>query len=64
MTTGLTFEYYSTFAPVAGAFLADEPASGPMSAYCTTKTLRSIDRGYFIYSTRQGTPSSRRTRSK
>lgn len=49
MNSHLSYEYYSMVAPVAGAFLADEPVQTPMNPFITTKTLHSIDRGYYIY---------------
>ncbi len=53
MNTIISYEYYSTFAPVAGAFLINDPSSSPMNAYKNTKPLQSIDRGYCIYSARK-----------
>jgi hypothetical protein len=53
MNTVISFEYYSTFAPVAGAFLADEPSNTPMNAYKNSVPLQSLDRGYCIYSARK-----------
>ncbi len=53
MNTVISFEYYSTFAPVTCAFMADEPLNPQMSAYKNTKPLQSIDRGYCIYSARK-----------
>ena len=50
MNTVISYEYYSTFAPVAGAFLADDPSNIPMNAYKNNVPLQSLDRGYCIYS--------------
>lgn len=57
MSNGISFEYYSTFAPVTGAFLADEPTSAPMNAFKTVRSLRSIDKGYYIYTNKKESSS-------
>lgn len=53
MHTVISFEYYSTFAPVGCTLLADEPMNSPAFTYKNTKPLQSIDRGYCIYSARK-----------
>lgn len=53
MNTVISYEYYSTFAPVAGAFLADDPSNTPMNVYKNSISLRSLDRGYSIYSAKK-----------
>ena len=57
MNVHITFEYYSTFAPVAGAFLADEPTE-PINPFRLSQSLKSIDRGYTIYSEKTTSRSS------
>lgn len=58
MNSGLSFEYYSTIAPLGDAFLAAEPIENQTSAYKILMPLHTIDKGYQHYHTRDSKKST------
>ena len=50
MNRQITFEYYSTFAPVSDPFAADSPVRRQLETDIDIQPLQLIDNSYVIYS--------------